>query len=251
MLAKIVSDNREYYSHVFAKFNPGWFECVIVFDAENKRFELLNVYNTKPSLKRKVFVIDTDIMDMVEKKQIKLSITTTYKDCLGYSWLLDDCDLIKKIKDGIPIDEKYIKIAEELNKNIDTGEWKHVKNPKDADNLLSAAWGFHDATLKSISYESKENFNDPSCVRVLFTGCWECDIVLEFKKDVLIHFNQDDNTMPDIMDSNILFHDGFVYWVDDYIESVDDIAEDCIYFRARSLAWKMITKTAKPESDNR
>ena len=57
MLAKIVSDNREYYSHIFAKFNPGWYERVIVFDNENKKFELLNVYNTNPSLKRKVFII--------------------------------------------------------------------------------------------------------------------------------------------------------------------------------------------------
>ena len=110
---------------------------------------------------------------------------------------------------------------------------------------MSAAWEFHDATLKSISYELKENYYDPSCVRVLFTGCWECDIILEFKKDVLIHFNYDDNTMPDIMDSNILFHDGFVYWVDDCIESVDNITEDFIYFRARSLAWKMITKNSE------
>ena len=245
MLAKISSDKREYYSHIFAKFNPGWYECVIVFDTENKQFELLNVYNTKPSLKRKVFIIDTDITDMVEKKEIKLSMVTTYKDCFGYSWVLENCDLIKQIKDGKPVDEKYIKIAEEQNKTIDTREWKYIKNQKDADNLLSAAWGFHDATLKSISYELKQNYYDPSCVRVLFTGCWECDILLEFKKDVLIHFNFDDNTMPDIMDSNILFHDGFVYWVDDCIESVDNITEDFIYFRARSLAWKMITKNSE------
>jgi hypothetical protein len=168
-----------------------------------------------------------------------------YKDCFGYSWVLENCDLIKQIKDGKPVDEKYIKIAEEQNKTIDTSEWKYIKNQKDADNLLSAAWGFHDATLKSISYELNENYYDPSCVRVLFTGCWECDILLEFKKDVSIHFNFDDNTMPDIMDSNILFHDGFVYWVDDCIESVDNITEDFIYFRARSLAWKMITKNSE------
>lgn len=240
MLAKIVSDNREYYSHIFAKFNPGWFECVIVFDTENKRFELLNVYNTKPSIKRKVFIIDTDITDMVEKKEITLSMTTIYKDCFGYSWLLDNCDLIKQIKDGKAIDEKYIKIAEEQNKHIDTSEWKLIKSQKDADNLLSAAWGFHDATFKSIRY-FRENYNDPSCVRVSFTGCYNCDIVLEFKKDVFIHFNYDDNTIPDILDSNILFHDGFVYWVNDSIKSVDDLTESYIYFRARSLAWKMIT----------
>ena len=242
MLAKIVSDNREYYSHIFAKFNPGWFECVIVFDNENKKFELFDVYKRKPSLKRKIFIIDTDATGMIEKKEIKLSITTTYKECFGYAWILENSDLIKRIKDGKQVDEQYIKIAEEQNKSIDTNEWKYVKNQKDAEDLLSAAWGFHDATLKSICYKAKENYDDPSNIQVLFTGCWECDILLEFKKDVLIHFNYDDNTIPDIMDSNILFHDGFIYWVDECIESVDDITEEYIYFRARSLAWKMITK---------
>ena len=245
MLAKIVSDNREYYSHIFAKFNPGWFECVIVFDNENKKFELLNVYKTEPSLKRKIFIIDTDKSGMIEQNEIKLSITTTYKDCFGYAWILENCDLINQIKNGKPVDEQYIKIAEEQNKSIDTNECRYVKNQKDAEDLLSAAWGFHDATLKSISYKAKENYNDPSSIQVLFTGCWECDILLEFKKDVLIHFNCDDNTTPDIIGSKILFHDGFIYWVDNCIKSVDEITEEDIYFRARSLSWKMITKTGE------
>ena len=243
MLAKIVSDNREYYSYVFAKFNPGWYEGVIVFDSENKKFELLNVYKTKPSLKRKIFIVDTDKTGMVKKKEIKLSVATTYIDCIGYDWILGNRDLIKKIKDGKSVDEEYVRLAEALNDNIDIGEWKYVKNQKDADDLMSVSFGFHDATIKSICYQLKEGFYDPSSVQVLFTGCWECDVLLEFKKDVLVHFNYDDNTMPDILDSNIFFHDGFVYWVDDYIKSVDDIAEEYTYFRARSLAWKMITKT--------
>lgn len=247
MLAKIVSEKREYYSRVFAKFNPGWFESVIVFDNENKRFELLDVYRRHPSLKRKVFIIDTDTTDMVEKKEIKASFKKKYKDCLGYSWVLDNGDLIKQIKAGNSVDEKYIKIAEELNHDMDTNEWRYVKNPKDADSLLTAAWHFHDATLESIRYEynQDEESDEPSRVQVLFTGCWECDILLEFKTDVRIHFNVVESAMYQIMDSNILFHDGFVYWVDDHIESVDDIKEDFIYFRARSLAWKMITKATE------
>ena len=68
MLAKVVLENREYYSHIFAKFNPGWNERVIVFDGENRKFELINVYNTKPSLKRKVFIID-DADTMNEQAQ--------------------------------------------------------------------------------------------------------------------------------------------------------------------------------------
>ena len=77
---------------------------------------------------------------------------------------------------------------------------------------------------------------------MLFTGCWECDILLEFKKDVLVHFNVNDNNTLEILDSNIIFHDGFIYWVDDCIENVSDITEEYIYFRARSLAWKMVVK---------
>jgi len=242
MLAKIVSDNREYYSHIFAIFNPGWHERVIVFDNENKKFELLHMYNTRTSLKRKVFIIDTDVADMVKKKEIKISIRSKYKDCFGYAWILNNCDLIKQIISGKKVDEKYIKIAEELNNNIDTDEWKYVKDKKDADNLLSAAFGFHDSVIKSIRYQIKDNYNDSSRVQVLFTECWECDIVLEFKEDILLHFNCDDNNIPDIMSSNILFSNGFIYWVNDCIENVDDITEDFIYFRARSLAWKMITK---------
>ena len=96
----------------------------------------------------------------------------------------------------------------------------HIKNQKDADNLLSAASGFHDDTIKSISYELSENYNDPSCVRVLFTECLDCDIVLEFKKDVLIYFNYEDNVLHNIMGSNILFHKRFVYLIYACIDGV-------------------------------
>ena len=242
MLAKVVLENREYYSHIFAKFNPGWNERVIVFDGENRKFELINVYNTKPSLKRKVFIIDTDTTGMVEKEEIKLSVATTFKDCIGYDWVLEDHNFIKQIKAGKPVSGEYVKIAKGQNDDIDTSEWKYVKNQKDADDLLSAAWGFHDAVIKDIRYQMKERFDDPSYVRVFFAGCWDCDIVLEFKKDILVHFNIDDNNIPDLFEANILFHDGFVYWVDDSVDDVGKISEEHIYFRARSLAWKMITK---------
>lgn len=44
------------------------------------------------------------------------------------------------------------------------------------------------------------------------------------------------------MDANILFDDGYVYWVDEFIENVNEISDDFIYFRGRSLKWKMINK---------
>ena len=249
MIAKVVKNGREYYSHIFASFNPGWYECVIVFDNENNKFELLDIYDRRPSLKRRVFVIDTDKTDMVKKKELNISIGTTYKDCLGYSWILENRDLIKAIKNGKDVDEYYIKLAEEINRNIDTSEWKYVNNQKDAENLMSAAWGFHDAVIKSIHYKINEQYDAPSCVEVLFTGCWECDIILKFKYDILVHFKVDDNIILDILDSSILFHNGFIYWVDDYIQNVERITEQCTYFRARSLAWRMITNNDSWEAN--
>lgn len=242
MIAKVVSKEREYYSYVFAKFNPGFYETVIVFDDENEKFELLNVYDTKPSLKRKIFIIDTDMDGMVEKPEIKISLISTLKNCFGYDWIIENIELIKDIKSKNSIDKKYIELAKEINKKIEVSEWKYVKNEKDAKDLLHAAWGFHDAELDNISYKLKETYNDPSVVQVLFTGCWECDILLEFQRDVLIHFNIDDNCSHEIMDSNILFNDGYVYWVDDYIEDIKELNDSYIYFRGRSLKWKMINK---------
>lgn len=242
MIAKVVSKEREYYSYVFAKFNPGFYEAVIVFDDENEKFELINVYDTKPSLKRKIFIIDTDMEGMIEKSEIKLSLINTLKNCFGYDWIIENIELIKDIKSKNSIDKKYIELAKEINKKIEVSEWKYVKNEKDAKDLLHAAWGFHDAELDNISYKLKETYNDPSVVQILFTGCWECDILLEFQRDVLIHFNIDDNCSHEIMDSNILFNDGYVYWVDDYIEDIKELNDSYIYFRGRSLKWKMINK---------
>ena len=241
MIAKVVTENREYYSYVFARFNPGYYEMLIVFDNENERFELVNGYNVKPSLKRKVFIIDTNTEGMIEEKAIKLSFKTVYKNCLGYDWILHDIELIQKIKERILVDDKFIALAKQFNDSIVNNEWTLVKDKKGIQDLMTAAWGFHDSELNNISYKLME-IGEPSVVQVLFTGCWECDILLEFKGDVLIHFNLDDGNTTEILDANILFDNGYIYWIDDYIEDVNNISEENIYFRARSLKWKMINK---------
>ena len=156
MIAKIVNGNKEYYSFVFAKFNPGFYETVIVFDDEYQKFELLNVYETKPSLKRKIFVIDTDTEGMVTKDKIKISLLTTYTDCFGYDWIINNDELINNIRKGNKVEDKFIQLAKETNKLIEVSEWKYVKNEKDAKDLLVAAWDFHDSELRSINYKLKE-----------------------------------------------------------------------------------------------
>ncbi len=242
MIAKIVTSEKEYYSNVFAKFNQGFNETVIVFNNENEQFELIKVYDGSRSFKRKVFIIDTDMDGMVEKSIIKLSLINGFKNCFGYDWIINNVKLIKKIKANKKVDIKYIELAKKTNEKMEINEWKYVKNEKDAKDLLSAVSRFHDAIINNISYEVKEVYKDPKVVQVLFTGCWDCDILLEFQSDVLIHFSIDENNSYEIMDSNILFDDGYIYWVDDDIENIKEINDNYTYFRGRFLKWKSITK---------
>ena len=242
MIAKILTkDNREYYSYVFAKFNPGFYETVIVFDEENDKFELLNVYEVNPYIIRKVFIIDADTKSWVSKDSIKVSLLSKYKECSGYDWMINDIELIKAIIDGKQVDNSYKVKAKKLNKNIDKSEWHYVKTQKDAEDLLTAAWGFHDAYVKDIKYFDAIDTEDGTRkVQVLFGGCWSCEIILEFNTDVLIHFVSEDDATNDFYSSNIIFHDGFIYWVGDDVKSVQDIADYFTYFKARFLKWKLI-----------
>ena len=244
MIAKIIcEDKREFYSYVFAKFNPGWNETVIVYDDEKEKFQLLRVYEINPYITRKIFVINTDTSNWINKDLIKLSLKNKLKDCQGYDWIINNKDLIKMIKDGKDVDELYKNIAKEMNMSIDKSQWHYVKDIKDAEDLLNAAWGFHDAEIDSINYILQENYDDPSVVQVHFIGCWDAEIILEFSGDILIHFNVNDTNSLEIMASNILFDNGFIYWVGEYVESINEIEDEYTYFRARSLKWKIITKS--------
>lgn len=83
-------------------------------------------------------------------------MVTNYVDCFGYEWILDDNELINSIKKGNKVDDKFIQIAKEINKLIEIGEWKYVKNEKSAKDLLATSWGFNDAELRNINYKLKE-----------------------------------------------------------------------------------------------
>lgn len=241
MIAKVLKDNnKEYYSYVFATFNEGWFKEVLVFNNEDNVFEFISVYNTIPSIKRKVFIIDTDISNFIYQKEIKLNKKKKFENSKGYDWVLNDIDFLNKIINKEEIDEKYINKAKQLNDNYNIDEWHYIMNEKDILDLNAASWGFHDSHLEDIKYIKKESYSDPTIVQVLFTGCWECDILLEFKRDVFIHFYSDDSYTDEITISSILIKEGFIYWVNDKIEDVSELQEYHTYFKARSLKWKMI-----------
>ena len=246
MLAKVLTqDNREYESIIFATFNSGWDQAVIVYDNYTNKLELVRIYEVEPSIIRKVFIIDADASDWVFKDKIKLISNVEYSKCGGYSWIIDDLELLQSIFDKKDIDNKILLKAQKLNQKTKKNEWYTITKEVDVVNLFNAAWGFHDSYIKDIQYNKEETPNSPTTVQILFSGCWGCDIVLELERDVLIHYISNDDSFDIFFDANVLFDDNYIYWVGENIESLNDLKDYHVYFRARSLKWKIIVN--KPQ----
>ncbi|MDE6401449.1 MAG: hypothetical protein K2L54_02430 [Clostridiales bacterium] len=144
---------------------------------------------------------------------------------------MNNPSLIKDIEHGKSVAEEYILRAVALNKTIISNEWTDVVTDSDAENLLAAALNFHDSTIKSISCAKDK-------ITVVFENCWDSTVVLEFEGDIAMRYI--DNDLNPIFDSQIIFDDGYVFWVDDRIKSIADIKDDYIVFRGRNLRWKQI-----------
>ena len=114
MLAKVLTqDNREYESIIFATFNSGWDQAVIVYDNYTNKLELVRIYEVEPSIIRKVFIIDADASDWVFKDKIKLISNVEYSKCGGYSWIIDDLELLQSI-----FDKKDIELGKTLCEKV-------------------------------------------------------------------------------------------------------------------------------------
>ncbi len=239
MIAKIVEkDQREYYSAVFALCGNGWDTAVIVYDQEERRFSFVNMYGFTKNITRSVFIIDCDEKDFVEQKRIRTSFWRSMKHVRGYDWLVENKQLFIDILKNRPIDERYREKAENVNREIAIAEWTLVKNERDVENLMSTAWGFHDAIIERIVFDGEHDVAD-----IIFSGCWGCKITLRFQLGVEIHVSHDE--FFEIMDSNVFFENGYVYWADDYkIKSEAELTKkkNVTFFKARALSWKQETE---------
>lgn len=247
MIAKIVTaEKREYYSTVFAISYNGFNTAVIVFDNEKDEFSFVKMYERTVGLIRRVFLIDMNETDFEEKDQIKISPLKTLINVNGYAWLLNSPDLVLDIIKHRPLDKSLKEKAKELNRLIEKNEWRWVKNEDDAKSLLTTTWGFHDGTIETVSYDCQTN-----AVTVVVSGCWAARITMIFQSEPRFHFYSDDDSSDMIMDANVFFENGFVYWVDsDSIRSEADLKKYCdlTYFKARALKWKMDVEYEKNDN---
>ncbi|MBD5087174.1 MAG: hypothetical protein HDT32_07500 [Clostridiales bacterium] len=222
MIARIISnDGREYYSHIFARFVDGFSSTVIVFDDDAQKFVHICMYDTDPHIIRKVFIIDNDKTGFIEKGE----------DIQGYGWLLDNAALLKAIKKNKKVDDEYINIAVELNNSIKQQEWTDICAESDAENLLVAAWYFHDSYIEIAKIEDDR-------ITVTFCGCWNSKVELTFEGHIQYRYEPYNEYSANIDFASILFSDGYVYWVDEDVTDVSDITDDMMFFRGKTLKWK-------------
>ena len=244
MIAKILQKDDVYYSYVFAAFDNRSDSKVLVFHNASAEFRMVNIYQTSLSLTRVAFIIDPDLSDYIKIQNMRPEWFDSAYDVAGYDWILNDSELLKNMMQNRKIPPEIIERARQLNAQLEISEWNDVKDPEDAEKLQSAALGFHDAVIDRLEYTLH-----PSRLTVHFTECWNAEFDLIFEGDIAIQ-NTVDELYPVILDSSILFEKGFIYWVDEDIESTDEITAEDQYFRARSLKWRMKTPESELPTDS-
>lgn len=115
---------------------------------------------------------------------------------------------------------------------IDTPE---IKTQKDIEDL---EWhqDIHDA------YIVKEKLQEDGTLYLRFDGTWSCEIEVWFwgdlEYDLSIRKPEEDD--PYWFGSTVILQDGFVYFIDEYDMTVDEITEGYCYFKARHMKYRMI-----------
>ena len=233
MICKVSTGYSTYYSYVFARFGEGLKEKVIIFDENFEKLICEDVYDKKPLITRNVFIIDSDTFNWIVKEFIlgkRLKKKTIVK---GEQWFLDSIDNLNCIND-----EKIINKAKKQNDGIVINEWNIIDNEKAINDLMNVAGFFHDAYIAGVDYNENK-------LIVRFDGVWGCSIELFFEGDILVHHNN----ITCIFSSSVFIKDGYVYFVDEEIDSNSELIDDFTYFRGKSLKWKVILEEEKDELD--
>jgi|GEM_PF-1687975 len=227
MYARILTkDGRDYFSTVFALIGTGWETAAITFDSQKQQFDYTAMYDVEPSLVRKVFIVDTDETNWqtYDKMQAK-----------GLPWLMEHADLPTSIQKGLPIGEPFLQMAHAQNLAHSQNEWTFVETEADAENLLTAAWGFHDAFVEKVVFGGA---SAPTSVEVTFGGCWNCKMTLVFEGNVGMQYFAEEEFDPFFWEASVFLEDGFVYWTDRMTSKASEIGKDDVYFYGRALRWK-------------
>ena len=239
MYARVKYKGKDYYSYVFAYFNYDYMPHYVVYDSIGEKFDIVACFSSKCNGHRQIGLIDEHEDDFVKKEKLNINMGEI-KGCSGYSWLIEDIEVLKNIEKSNQIDEKYTKLAKEMNASIDSDKWNDITNEYEAEDMMMHTGGFHDWYLISITAVSNPySCEEEATLKLKFNSQAAFDTILEFKGCIDINFSFE--TYNRIYSSSVVFKDGMIYWMDN--DEVDlERMREYSYIGAKNLRWKFVLK---------
>lgn len=239
MYVRVEYQGKSYYSYVFAYFSYDYMPQYVVYDPIDEKFDIVAYFSKKCDGHRQIGCMNEIEKDFVRKLELELN-RGVVNNCAGYSWLIENVDLIKAIEEGKEISEEYVNLAKEMNATIDPDKWNEIINEDDAENMMNHVGGFHDWYLVSINAISNPyGYEDDCKVQLKFNSQAAFDVLLEFDSAYIKYsfcpFNR-------IYLSSVIIANGNIYWVDGEEElEISDI-EHYNYIQGNKLKWKFVLK---------
>ena len=241
MYVRVLHQNKEYYSYVFMYFSYDYMPQYVVYDSENKKFEVVAYLSKKCDGHRQIGFLNEHEDGFIRKSEMDITMGKVYK-CCGYDWLINDTSMINDICEGKEIDEKYHKIAKEMNDTIDPDKWNEVITEDDAEDMMNHVGGFHDWYLVEVKgYFDDIDFMGESSLVLRFRSQAAFDVLVEFSRDVYLNYGF--TSCNRIYLSSVVVDGEAKYWVDGEEDVRKEFIKEFSYIKSESLRWKFIIKT--------
>lgn len=163
-------NSKKYFKSIcYAKIDVGAFEKAVVINPRNNCAELVNMFDeVKPDYHRPLYEIINSYrtekwhlanVDTLAKLNKYLKANKLYKRAIthiaGYPDLCNNVELLIKLFEhrSVPLDETKVTVRP----NEDISEWNYVRTQEDADKFMELFAGFHDATIKKMTYEESQS----------------------------------------------------------------------------------------------
>lgn len=153
-----------------------------------------------------------------------------YRDiCENFEFL---CDILENR--SLPVNKSDIVIRT----LPDTEDWQYILTQDDADEFMKLFVGFHDSTLKKLTYEEVQATS--SAITIFDNSAWYGIVEICFEKIVAINIRpEEENLEPYIYDATLIVNNEGVFWADSYMEA-EDTSYDGTYIKALSMKWRKI-----------
>ena len=143
-------------------------------------------------------------------------------------------ETLPELIDRGAVSKELIQRCLELDRAYLYEEVRQVRTAEDIRDLSWVSGGFHDGFVQKLEQREDELY-------ILFDGLWGCSLEVWFEGDVAYDVSActEGNRDPYWYDSKVLFHEGFVYLIDNEKAVAGQWDGQC-WFRGRNMRYRVI-----------